>query len=222
MSIKNCTRNGCVDVFHAFLVKNATYDTSLEIPCIKPENCIPQKLIPFSKAVKSMDYNCFVHFYEDDASFIRLWNNPNRYLPILKRYKGVITPDFSLYRDMPLVMQQWNTYRNRAIGCWLQDNDVTVITNVRWGDQRTFSFCCAGAPKNNIISVGSHGCIKILQERQYFIEGLEYIVATLKPKIIIVYGTAPEYIFDKYRMQGITILQFNSAFTQTHPKAVSK
>lgn len=161
MSVINSTRRGCKDVFHAFLVKNATYDTNLEIPCIKPDNCIPQKLISFSKAIGGKDYDCFVHFYEDDASFERIWNNPQKYIPILKKYKGIITPDFGIYRDMPLVMQQWNTYRNRAIGCWLQDNGIPTIANVRWGDERTFSFCCAGAPKNSIIAIGSHGCIKL-------------------------------------------------------------
>ena len=164
MSKENSTRNGCKDVFHAFLVKNAQFDTELEIPCIKPESSIPQKLIPFSKAVGGTDYNCFVHFYEDDANFERLWNNPQKYLPVLHKYKGVITPDFSLYRDMPLVMQQWNTYRSRAIGHWLQENGIPVIPNVRWGDERTYDLCCAGVPRNSTIAVGSHGCIKLLQE----------------------------------------------------------
>lgn len=218
MSKINGTRTGCKDVFHAFLVKNAKYDTNLEIPCIKPENIIPNRLVSFSKAVSGNDFDCFVHFYEDDANFERLWNSPQKYLPILKKYQGVITPDFSVYRDMPLVMQQWNTYRNRAIGCWLQDSGIPTITNVRWGDERTYPFCCAGAPNGSIIAIGSHGCIKLLQERNHFINGLDYSVKMLSPKIIIVYGTAPDYIFDKYRNQGIEILQFDSDFKQTHRK----
>ena len=40
MSRKNGTRSGCKDVFHAFLVKNATYDSPLEIPCLKTEKRI--------------------------------------------------------------------------------------------------------------------------------------------------------------------------------------
>ena len=141
MSLINSTRSGCRDVFRAFLVKDATYDGDLEIPRIMPESSIPNKLILFSKALKSDDQDCWVCFYEDDAAFERLWNNPNRYLPILKQYKGCISPDFSLYRDMPLVMQQWNIYRSRAIGHWLQKNGIPVITNVRWSDERTFGRC---------------------------------------------------------------------------------
>ena len=106
MSKLNGTRGGCKDVFHAFLVKNAEYDGNIEIPKIKVSQDIPEKAILFSKAVRSTDFSSWVCFYEDDASFERIWNNPNKYLPILKKFKGVISPDFSLYRDMPLVMQE--------------------------------------------------------------------------------------------------------------------
>ena len=81
------------------------------------------------------------HFFEDDYLFERLWRNPKIYLPILKQYNGVILPDFSLYRDMPLVMQLWNIYRSRAIGCWLQSNGIKVIPDVRFGDERTYHCC---------------------------------------------------------------------------------
>ena len=115
MSKENSTRTGCKDVFRAFLVKNARYAGDLEIPCIEAEDQLPTRLIPFSKAFGSKDYDAWVHFYEDDVGFERLWNQPNKYMPILKKYAGVISPDFSVYRDMPLVMQQWNIYRSRAM-----------------------------------------------------------------------------------------------------------
>lgn len=220
MSKENSTRTGCKDVFRAFLVKNARYEGELEIPCIEAEDQLPTRLIPFSKAIGGKDYDAWVHFYEDDVSFERLWNQPNKYLPILKKYAGVISPDFSVYRDMPLVMQQWNIYRSRAIGHWLQENGLPVITNVRWSDDRTYELCCAGAPANSTIAIGSHGCIRLLQERKHFIQGLDYVVNRLKPKTIIVYGTAPDVIFSKYKEAGITILQFDSDYMIAYKKAV--
>ena len=83
-----------------------------------------------------------------DVTFERIWNTPNKYLPIIKKFKGVITPDFSVYRDMPLVMQQWNIYRSRAIGHWLQENGVSVIPDIRFGDERTYEASCAGIQKH--------------------------------------------------------------------------
>ena len=221
MSQINSTRNGCKDVFHAFMVKNAIYEGELEIPCIAPERAIPSKLISFSKAVSGTDYDAWVHFYEDDALFERLWDKPFKYLTILKRYKGVIAPDFSLYRDMPLVMQNWNIYRSHTVAVWLQSEGVPVIANVRWSDERTYETCCFGVPNNSTIAVGSHGCIKLLQEREFFIRGLEYVVNKLHPKTIVVYGTAPETVFGKYIEAGIEVLQFDSDFMVTHRKAVS-
>ena len=211
MSKENCTRSGCKDVFHAFLVKNATYDSPLEIPCLKAEMQKPNKLIAFSKAIRSKDHDAWVHFYEDDAAFERLWNRPKTYLPILKKFSGIISPDFSVYRDMPLVMQQWNIYRNRAIGFWLQENGMPVIPNIRFGDDRTYGLSCAGVTKYGVISIGSHGCMKL----KYFINGLKYVIDTLEPQALVVYGAAPDEVFASYKKIGIEILQFDSDFMQS-------
>ena len=221
MAVENGTRAGCRDVFRSFLVKNAHYEGDLEIPCINAEQTLPLRIVPFSKAIGRKDYDAWVHFYEDDASFERLWNHPNKYLPILRKYNGVITPDFSVYRDMPLVMQQWNIYRSRALGRWLQDNGIPAIVNVRWGDERTYDLSCTGVPVNSTIAVGSHGCIKLLRERKYFEQGLDYVVDKLHPKTIVVYGTAPDIIFSKYRKAGIAVLQFDSDYMIAHKKAVN-
>ena len=174
----------------------------------------------FSKAISSTDYDCWVHFYEDDVNFERIWNNPQKYLPILKRFKGVISPDFSLYRDMPLVMQQWNIYRSRAIAHYLQSNGVDVIPNIRYADSRTFNSSCIGIEKNVVIAVGSHGCIKCKEDKKHFVAGLDFVVNTLQPSAIVVYGSAPDYIFEKYKETGISVVPFASEFHLSR-KAVS-
>lgn len=220
ISSMHCTRKGCKDVFHAFLVKNATYDSPLEIPCLKAETRTPKRLIAFSKAVHSTETDAWVHFYEDDIAFERLWNRPKTYLPILKKFKGVISPDFSVYRDMPLVMQQWNIYRSRALAHWLQENGVPVIPNIRFSDDRTFELACAGISRHAVIAIGSHGCIRLPTERNYFKKGLAYVIDTLEPTAVIVYGTTPDEVFAPYKDKEIEILQFDSDCTVAHRKAV--
>lgn len=220
MSRINSARKGCKDVFNAFLVSTAKYDGIFEIPCIAACNEVPRKLIAFSKAVSSKDYEQWVHFYEDDYLFERLWNKPQKYLPILQKYQGVILPDFSLYRDMPLVMQVWNIYRSRAIGHWLQENGVKVIPNIRFGDKRTYSTCCIGIEMHSVISIGSHGNLKNKQDREIFLKGVEKIVKILEPRIIIIYGAAPDRYFQKYKDDGIRIVQFDSDFATSHKGVV--
>lgn len=216
MSQINSTRSGCKDVFHAFLLKSANYAGEMEIPIIYPTSAVPNKLITFSKILRTDDFDQWVCFYEDDGSFERIWRNPHKYLPILAKFNGVITPDFSLYRDMPLIMQIWNIFRSRALGHWFQENGLNVVVNIRWGDRRTHFFTCLGAPKNSTIAVGSVGCTKLLEDRKHFVEGLDYVVKKLKPRIIVVYGAAPDYIFEKYKKQGIKILQFDSETAKAH------
>lgn len=63
----------------------------------------------------------------------------------------------ALYRDMPLVMQLWNIYRSRAIGSWLQENEIKVIVNMRWGDERTYRISCEGVTRKCTIAVGTNG-----------------------------------------------------------------
>ena len=71
-----------------------------------------------------------------------------------------------------------------------------------------YYFC--GEISNGIIAVGSHGCIKNNRDRSYFSSGLSYVVNSLNPKTVIVYGSAPDAIFRTYKRQGIQIVQFDS------------
>lgn len=209
-------KRSCRDVFNAFLVALATYAGFFEMPVIQPTRYAPNRLIPFSKAVGCKNYDQWVHFYQFDYQFERLWRNPRRYLPILMRFNGVILPDYSVYRDMPLVMQLWNIYRSRAIGFWLQQNGVKVIVDVRWGDWRTHGPCCDGVPHRCTIAVGTVGALDDAEDRAYFKEGLAYVVSRLKPRTIVVYGAAPYDVFGKYRDSGIEIIQFDSETAAAH------
>ena len=62
------------DVFHSFLVENADYEGYFELPVIKTSKLIPEKLVPFSKAMSKTwnDFDCWVMFYEHDIKFERL------------------------------------------------------------------------------------------------------------------------------------------------------
>ena len=119
---------------------------------------------------------------------------------------------------MPLVMQLWNVYRSRAIGCWLQRNGIKVIANVRWGDRRTHRVCCDGISRGCTIAVGTVGALRGTEDRLYFTEGLAYVVRQLAPRAIVVYGPAPDEVFGKYRDSGIEIIHFDSETTVAHSR----
>ncbi len=206
MSKENCKRGGCVDVFHASLLERARYAGEYDLPVLKEEREIPRKLITFSRALREKhDYHQWVCFYEDDFLFERIWNSPNKYLPILSRFDGIITPDFSVYYDMPFAMQVWNIFRARTIGSWLQQNGIKVIPNIRFGDDRSFDICCDGISRHSTIAIGSLGCIKDKEYRSVFNAGVRHVAEKLKPETIVFYGAAPE-CSSELKRNGINIM----------------
>ena len=198
------------DGFNSELVVNAIFDGILEIPQLKKpkEIIIPTTLIPFSQIKRSKDKTETVHFYEYDKKFLNVLNSTSELLTQLKDFSAIISPDCSLYRDMPLCLQITNTYINRAIGRYLQSNGLYVIPNVRWGDERSYTtaelpekFAFLGIPKNSIVSIGTYGCIKSRENKQYFKEGLSAMLEELNPEVVLVYGGMPDNIFSDFKDQ---------------------
>lgn len=192
------------DGFRADLVERALFDGALEIPTIhKPEHImIPGGMIPFSERAKSSDYKEFIVFYEHDVKFRDILTATDKYLDDLRRYPGVVSPDCSLYRDMPLCLQIANIYMNRAVGHYLQEQGLYVVPNIRWGDERTYTTCALpekvaflGAEKHGIVSVGTYGCISGKENKYHFRAGLEAMLEELEPEIVLVYGRTPKAIF---------------------------
>ena len=152
------------DGFYSWLVDAATFDDVLDIPCMAlPKRVeVPRNLIPFSKTPYSESHAEYVHFYEHDAVFKGFLQDPEQYIERLYRFPGIITPDCSLYRDMPLVLQMANTYMSRAVGCYLQEQGMNVVPNVRWGDERSYRpgitdipFAFLGLEKHGIVAVST-------------------------------------------------------------------
>lgn len=141
-----------------------------------------------------------------------IWFYPRKAYDILRHFKGIITPDFSTYQDFPDPIKRWNTYRMRAFGHWHGNVcKKQVVNNVRWGTEETFGYCFDGIEENSIVAIGTvGGSPRRLADRERFERGLFEMAKKLKPRCIIVYGSAGYPFFDKLRRKGIRILQFNS------------
>ena len=117
-------------------------DGEYQIPTLKTEYHIPHSLISFDDIKNSrQSLDSGVHFYIDDHRFKRLWRNPDRYLEMLKKFDCVLTPNFSLFSDMPVAMKIWNTYRSRLIGQMMQDHGIRVIPSVTWAEPESYQYC---------------------------------------------------------------------------------
>lgn len=159
-----------------------------QMPMIKNDNFIPKKLIGFNYAKTSKEKDVGIHFFIDDYQFERIWNNIDKYIEILSEYECVLSPEFSLYWEMPLPMKIWNTYRNRFVGSYLQQYGITVIPTVCWADETTFDFCFCGIEKGSIVAVETNGVKEKEETLNRWKAGMTELIKRIEPSTILIYG----------------------------------
>lgn len=161
------------------------------IPTLANDAYTPLNLIgwgsrPMLLAVES-ESNSAIHFFLDDYRFESLWRDPERNVDALLKIGLVLSPDFSLWRDMPLAMQIWQVYRNRWIGCYWQTRGIKVIPTVSWSEP--YDFCYFGIPAGSIVAVSPVGIVNDALACKLFRDGFEKMIDVLRPSIILSYGS---------------------------------
>lgn len=171
-----------------------------QMPTIESETHIPKGLMGFNYALTSGDYSKGIHFYVDDYQFERIWNDPHKYISILRDYDCVLTPDFSLYMDMPISMKIWNVFRSRLIGQMMQDEGLTVIPTVSWAEPETFDFAFDGLPEGGVMSISTVGVKQNEHAMEIWKAGTTELIKRKKPSALLVYGGAVDYDFGKTKV----------------------
>ena len=142
-------------------------------------------LIGYDKVNQSNDYKSIVHFFLDDYKFESIYNNPEKKIEALRQFKAVLTPDFSMFVEMPIALQLFSTFKNRWTGAYLQQQGIKVIPTVRWGDLTSFNFCFDGIEKGSIVAVSTIG---VKKQKSHFMLGYNEMLSRIKPSKIICYG----------------------------------
>ena len=211
------------DVFNGRLLDGLTIVSPYDIPKIQRCTLVPERLLPFSEAVRMKDpeTSAWVHFYEDDYRFERFWRYPEKYLDRLRAFAGVISPDFSLYRNMPKAQKINNTFRNQLLGAWLQANGLEVITNVRVSGRDSVAYALAGTPRHSTLALGLHGCTKDVTNRSHVIEEICLMCEVCEPVNLVVYGSAMYGVLEHPHALDIPVHVYapDQRFRSTHREA---
>ena len=126
-----------------------------------------------------------VHFFVDDYRFQGVYDHPDKSLSKFSQYDFLLTPDFSLYAEMPLWKQIENVAKNRWVGAFWQSKGLVVIPAVSWSTPSSFSFCFDGIEEGSVVAIGMIGC-----KRDYlsFMRGYAAMLDRIQPSQIIVFG----------------------------------
>ena len=193
------------DPFHFYLIQGAFLDGKYDFPVVIDKDIrLPKYLVPFSKRKRikaEVKKDVALHFYQHDVSFASFLQHPENFLSEIKEFGGIVSPDPSLYTNMPLAVQLYNSFLNRAITFFLQKNKVNVIPNVRWGSRESFEFCFDGLVTRATYAISGHGCIQKKCEKELFKKGLETMLEKLTPRLVLVYGPMPKSVFEDFEKE---------------------
>ena len=196
-------------------LEGARFAGDYDMPELMPAHGLtPRFPVPFNAAAteKHADGK-WVHFYIHDYQFERFWRDADRYLGVLKRFEGVISPDFSMLLNMPQAQQIWNCWRNKALTYYMQRNGINTIPNVGWSDASSYEWAFAGIPEDSVLAVTSQGCMgKNHVCKQSFVNGLHELARRKHPEKLVVYGEFPEEWRKRFPMPVVVL----SSFSRTH------
>lgn len=158
----------------------------------------PKALSSFTNVINTKneaDKKCGVHFFSDDYKFERIWNDPDEYAQKLTEFECALTPDFSLYLDMPMAMKIWNVYRSRLIGQVMQGYGIKVVPTVQWAEPETFDFCFDGIEKGCICAISTIGVKRDKEATKIWEQGAAEMIKRIEPTAIWCYGGDIGYDF---------------------------
>ena len=133
---------------------------------------------------KHGDEDKTIHFFLEDIKFEKVYLHPEKYIERLAKYRALLTPDFSLYQDMPLALQINSVFKNRWCGAYWQEHGLKVIPTISWSNEKSFSFCFNGIEKHSIVAVSTLG---VKRAKREFMFGYDAMLERIEPSMILCY-----------------------------------
>ena len=151
-------------------------------------------VVPFNVLKASSDRKRWMHFFIDDYQFERVYRKPFAYVPLFQEARGILTPDFSMYVDMPRALQIHNCYRSRAFARYLQRLGLRIVPSVSWSDRDSFSWCFDGIEEGSSVALSTNGTFESFETRAAFLDGFYEMLRRIRPCQVIVVGRLPEQL----------------------------
>jgi hypothetical protein len=126
-----------------------------------------------------------IHFFTYDWNFEAVYTKPEVTLEKLTQYYALLTPEFSTYKDMPLMLQGYSVFKNRWCGAFWQSHGMTVIPTITWGTPNSYEFCFDGVEQGSVVAVSTYARE---HNRNGFMEGYNKMLEVIRPSAIICYG----------------------------------
>lgn len=178
----------------------------LQLPTMAPVDARPSGMLGFNFAKSTTKFNKCIHFCIDDYQFERVWTYPDKYVDLLRKFECVVTPDFSVYTDMPYPMKLWNVYRGLALGHYWQECGLRVVPNATWSDEASLPWIFKGIPRGGTVFVSTLGVARVKEYARECAKGFPELERQVRPSRILLLGETIGYEFScevvQYKQRG--------------------
>ena len=159
------------------------------MPMVKKQHIDLRKIQPLSFTNAKLNDGKNAHkticFYTYDWKFDSVYDNPEKAFEKLEQYEYLITPEFSTYKNMPLVLQAYSVFKNRWCGAFWQSMGKKVIPTITWGTPDSHDFCFTGVEQGAVVAVSTY---KREHNKQGFMQGYNKMLEIIKPSAVVCYG----------------------------------
>ena len=179
-------------------------------PLLARETYIPTTpVLPFNYMLSAKNndsywYHCFV----DDSQFNRLYKNFWNYVKILRRIRGIISVDFSMYREYDDDTLIENCRKKRCVDYALQVANVPMIPTAGFAGESSWEWCFDGLPSYSTVAVTTNCLGRDPEAHRLFVGGIDAMVNKIHPTALIVCGKCPDWLNHKY--PSVRVMQIPS------------
>lgn len=204
-----------------FLAIDAPKIGKHDFPQLERTNYLPElPVLPFNYLTSSADKEpCWYHCFVDDDQFERLHLHFGRYEELLRRAKGIISADFSLYRDYDEWELVENCRRNRSVDYALQRMGVPMIPTAGFAGESSWEWCFDGLPLNSTVAITTNCLRNEPEANRLFVGGVNAMVNKIHPTAIVVCGKCPDWIAKRF--PNIQIVQIPNYSQMWHERSRS-
>lgn len=185
-----------------------------EFPIIRKQNIDVSKIKLLSyvdtKADDKENKDKTIHFFTHDWKFEKVYENADKELEKLKQYYCLLSPDFSMFTNMPIALQIASVFKNRWCGAYWQSKGLNVIPVVSWSDEKSFDFCFDGIEEGSIVFVCTYYCEN---DEMSFMAGYREMIKRIKPSLVLCYDEP----FDAMGKNVISFLPTTYEWIKTLP-----
>ena len=159
-----------------------------QIPLVRKQDIDLDKinLISFVDTKEDDKENAYktVHFFTYDWLFDKVYDKATEAAERLRQYYALLSPDFSMFTDMPKALQIYSVFKNRWCGAYWQSLGLRVIPTISWGDEGSFDFCFAGVEEGATVAVCTYYRENCEEE---FMLGYDRMMKIIKPRKVLCY-----------------------------------